>query len=489
MLNEKSLLLLPTQPLSSLDADHEWLSTDETITNGLVSELTDSGVIGGANMTQTNDTYRPQFEYDKTGKFTAEAGNLTLSGTDVDAWGNSATATTRSLHAMTGSGATRPTWNSGTNSVDFSQNDALLLSVTSRTYNTFSTEFYGKLPYDISLNARVYIFSNNSAGVYGFQIFATKTAANVYAITLSVRNGVSFVDTTKTYTSDQYATISTNNVHIIATFINGVSTIYLDTNVIATTTSSVVTSILTQNTSASCLISLSSIGVMEVKKSNIFETALTASEISLLYANRNDFNYELPKIKLTSTAASKMIATIDYGTLTKLSFFAFIRVPLNVYLPALDLYYPILTQGSVNNRVEMRLRTNATDAYFRFYLDIGGTVYGANADVLTISAFKTKYAGKNVLVVGTYNVAANEICTHVYLDGTVKTGVYNTLPASYSNTTHDITILGREDEATYAPIGTRMFVSGMFRDRAISATETWRLAKYYESIEPTLINS
>ena len=106
----------------SLDIDHYYKSEDNTIVDGLVSNITDTGLDANANFSQGVAANRPQYGYDKVGNYTAEATNLTFDGSNlVSSWANSNTpATSRNLgdFVQTVNNA-KPLWNSTDLSVDF----------------------------------------------------------------------------------------------------------------------------------------------------------------------------------------------------------------------------------------------------------------------------------------------------------------------------------------------------------------------------------
>jgi hypothetical protein len=138
MFNDKSLLYAPLQPLSDLTPEHYYKSSEYTFTDGLISQINDTGLSGGLNATSSVAAERPAYGYDRAGQYIAKLANFTLVGSKVSVWTNTADATTRSWGNISqGTDANRPTWNSGNNSVDFDNGQSLTITRAS-SYTTSS---------------------------------------------------------------------------------------------------------------------------------------------------------------------------------------------------------------------------------------------------------------------------------------------------------------------------------------------------------------
>lgn len=430
---------------AEMDADNV-TPTDIINSFQVFSTFTTSFFKAGLNidLVQATASKQPQLGYDRVSSYTAEASKLSLTGTLVNTW-NNRDATARAFTSLTGSGATRPTRNSGTGAVEFTQADVMSnTAVYSLTCNALTVSLKLKAS-TLSANAsyqdfyvRVGLSSANYFWV-GVQVGGGSSTVTVFGSLFVL--GTGFAAVTKNYTFAQINAILNSESVLQYVFKNGKASLYLN-NVLLSET--VFTGVFTNPTiAARCAVTSSFIGAtISVYSFSNYFTPLTVSELNLLYVQRNNYDYTLQKKTLVSTANAILSTNILANqTVNELS------VCFNVYIQSTrsstgentyigsDSYVAVPNKGFTVN-----VTVSGANWYFRCKFGDGTTGWGCASNTnLSRAQFEALYKDRWVNIIATFANGVSKLYINGVLDGS-NTGVAGSI---IMPTDGKISVMGR----------------------------------------------
>lgn len=452
-----------------------WDSSRIALTDGLVSTAYNS-VFAENDFTQTTAAKRPQYGYDKTGKFAAKAADLTLTGVLVDSWGNSATATARTLPEMTGSGATRPSWNSVENAIDFATGKVVGGTAASTiSMSQFSVSRYFKSAAGISLNASYqdsYVRFGLVSGSYiwmGLQAGAGSGTVTVFAAI--VVSGGSAI--TKTYTYAQMNALLAAGYTLTACYKSGIMELFENGVSIGTNGQSSSVTIAQRTACTNTFIG----ATISEKTLKVYSTCLTAFEAFLLHANRDNYDYELPKNALITTGSSIMQTNLLANqTVNEFSAWAWVYMQSvrtgngEGHFIASDTYVATPNKGFVLSQT-----VGSSLYYFRARFGDGTNGWGVASTALSKAAFEALYLNRWVFVCETFKNGTSKIYVNGVLDGTnIGAAGSITMPADGL-----VSIMGSAGAGT-TRAGNKIEGFGVSK-RALSGSEAKALFNEYRS--------
>lgn len=450
-----------------------WDSYRLALTDGLISTAYNS-VFDENDFAQTTAANRPQYGYDQTAIYDV----ATLADGSITSFPNTATATARTMPTLTGSAGTEPTKAGGY--LNFTSGKKLNIANTSLTLRAFSVEFFGKatgFSASAAVNSNIYFqCRKNPASLNGFYLKLAKTATDAYSFVFLVGNGTNTVSlSTSSYTESQINALLVNDTHIVARFIGGNFSILIDNVVVATTSSTTVTTcviatvtdIFTSNEMADVTLSM--------LYNRSYRSHLTDSEIGLLYANKTNPNYQLPKYGIVSEGLSFMtFQWLSNALITDFTAGAWIFLQ-NVSSYNAAAADQILIASSTFTGTEKGFhlkiqKNNVGQAYFRFVYRDGTTTRSLNSPLLTLAAFRTLYQNKWTMVTCTVKKQGINDLISINVNGVVVSTT--SVPSGNFITSNDGVISLLQNNSTNANILAGNKVEDVFlMNRALSQSE------------------
>lgn len=361
---------------------------------------------------QATAANQPIYGTDKTGEYTAKAENLALTGVLVDSWGNAAPNTARDLPTMTGSGATRPSWNSGTNSVDFTNGKALsATAVSTISMNQFTVTRYFKSVSGLAQNANYQdTFIRFGLGSGSNAWMGIQAGQNSASVIVFINIGGASI--TKTYTYAQINALLAAGYMLSATYLNGAVSFFENGVLVGSTTTTATLSIAQRTGVTSSFVA----GIVSEMTLNVYPTALTAFEVAILYANRDNYDYQLPKFGIVATGASIMYSNF----LANQTVSAF-STGIWVYMQSTRTTAGVATfignnlfSDNPDKGFSLGQNVSAGLTYiFRWRCSDGVNSWGSASPQLSKSAFDALYLNRWVFVCGVFDNGR----TDLYVDG------------------------------------------------------------------------
>ena len=480
MLDEKLILIARKRPLSSIIPTHVWVTSGGyTLSDGLLSAVDDSGTLADSDMIQPTAANMPQYDHDQTAIYDV----ATLSDGSITSFVNTATATAQAMPTLTGSAGTEPTKGGGY--LNFTNGKKLNIGNSSLTLRAFSVDFYGKATgfgASAAINSNIYFQCRKAiAGNNGFYLKLTKTGADAYVFVFLVGNGTNTVSlSTSSYTEVQINALLANDTHIVARFMGGNFSILIDNSIVATTSSTTVTTcviatvtdIFTSNEMADVTLSM--------LYNRSYRSSLINSEIGILYANKTNPNYQLSKKHITSDGLSFASVTMLMNTLiTDFTCGAWVFLQnISDYNAAAADQFIISSYTFTGSEKGFHLKiqkNNAGQAYFRFAYRDGTTTRALNSPLLTLAAFRSLYQNKWTLAACMVKKQGVSDLISISINGIIVSTT--SVPSGNFITSNDgvVSLLQNNSVNTNILAGNKIGKAFLNFDRAFNATEMLRV--------------